>query len=214
MAPLVPSGPGRGTMLLADISGYTAFLRAVAQAHAADMAAGRFVPEAYPLLASLLDGIVERIAPPFAISKLEGDAVFSLAADDELRLRGPSFLACLATCYEAYRARLEAARDLMTCTCDACSSIGGLDLKFVLHHGEYIIQSIAGHQELLGPDVTVAHLLMKNHVTDHIGRSAYALLTESAAAHLEVPLEHALPIDERYEHYATIRAYVLTLPFK
>lgn len=130
MAPLVPSGSGRGTMLLADISGYTAFLRAVAQAHAADMAAGRFVPEAYPLLASLLDDIVERIAPPFAISKLEGDAVFSFAADDELRLRGPSFLACLATCYEAYRARLEAARNLMTCTCDACSSIGGLDLKF------------------------------------------------------------------------------------
>ncbi len=214
MAPRVASGPARGTMLLADISGYTAFLRAVAQAHAADMAAGTFVPEAYPLLASLLDGIVERMAPPFAISKLEGDAVFGFATDDELRLRGPSVLACLTTCYEAYRARLEAARDLMTCTCDACSSIGGLDLKFVLHHGEYILQSIAGHQELLGPDVTVAHLLMKNHAADHIGRSAYALLTESAAAHLEVPLEHALPIDERYEHYAAVGGYVLTLPFK
>jgi hypothetical protein len=166
------------------------------------------------LLGSLLDGIVERIAPPFVISKLEGDAVFGFAADDELRLRGPSLLACLATCYEAYRTRLDAARDLMTCTCAACSSVGELDLKFVLHHGDYILQSIAGRQELLGPDVTVAHLLMKNHVTDLIGRSAYALLTESAAAHLEVPVEHALPIDERYEHYGTIRGCVLTLPFK
>jgi len=27
---------------------------------------------------------------------------------------------------------------------------GGLELKFVLHHGDYINQSIAGHQELLG----------------------------------------------------------------
>nr|MBA3630783.1 DUF2652 domain-containing protein [Actinomycetota bacterium] len=86
--------------------------------------------------------------------------------------------------------------------------------KFVLHHGEYIIQSIAGHQELLGPDVTVAHLLIKNHVTDHIGRAAYALFTESATAHLQVSLEHALPIDEQYEHYATTRAHVFTLPFK
>jgi hypothetical protein len=214
VAPRVASGRNRGTMLLADISGYTAFLRGVAEAHAADMAAGMFVPKAYPLLASLLDGIVERIAPPFAISKLEGDAVFGFAADDELRLRGPSVLACLAACYEAYRGRLEAARDLMTCTCDACVSIGGLDLKFVLHHGDYILQPIAGHQELLGPDVTVAHLLMKNHAADHIGRSAYALLTESAVAHLQVPLEHALSIEEQYEHYATIRAYVLTLPFK
>ena len=90
--------------------------------------------------------------------------------------------------------------------------IGGLELKFVLHHGEYIVQSIAGHQELLGPDVTVTHLLLKNHVADLIGRSPYALLTESAAAHLEVSLEHALPITERYEHYPMIRAYVLTLP--
>lgn len=200
--------------LLADISGYTAFLRAVTQAHATDMAAGTFVPKAYPLLASLLDGIVERITPPFEISKLEGDAVFGFATDDDLRLRGFSVFSCLTACYETYRARLEAARDLMTCTCDACSSIGGLELKFVLHHGDYIVQSIAGQQELLGPDVTVAHLLMKNHVSDHIGRSAYALLTESAAAHLEVPLENAFPIEEPYEHYATVRGYVLPLPFE
>ena len=214
VAQAVRFGPGRGTMFLSDISGYTAFLRAVAQAHAAEMAAGTFVPKAYPLLASLLDGIIERVAPPFTVSKLEGDAVFVFAPEDELHLRGQSLLDCLAACYDAYRARLDAARDLMTCTCDACSSIAGLDLKFVLHHGEYVLQSIAGHQELLGPDVTVAHLLMKNHVSDHIGRAAYALFTESAAVHLEVPLAHATPIDERYEHYATTRAYVLTLPFK
>jgi hypothetical protein len=71
---------GRGTLLLADISGYTAFLQAVAQAHAADLAVGTFVPEAYPLLTSLLDGIVERVAPPFVLSEIEGDAVFAFAA--------------------------------------------------------------------------------------------------------------------------------------
>ena len=38
------SGAGRGTLLLADISGYTAFLQAVGRAHAADMAAGRLFP--------------------------------------------------------------------------------------------------------------------------------------------------------------------------
>src|SRR5712691_9428133 len=106
---------GRGTLLLVDISGYTAFLRAVADAHAADLAAGTFVPEAYPLLTSLLDGIVERVAPPFVLSEVEGDAVFAFAADDYLDLRGPSVLACLAGCYQAYRSRLGAARDLMIC---------------------------------------------------------------------------------------------------
>ena len=205
------SGVGRGTLLLADISGYTAFLQAVGKAHAADMAGGTFIPEAYPLLTSLLDGIVERIAPPFVLSKLEGDAVFAFAAEGEMGIRGQSLVDCLTACYAAYRARVEKAAELMTCTCDACLSIGGLELKFVLHHGGYIVQSVAGHQELLGPDVTISHLLLKNHVADLIGRSAYALVTESATAHLNLPLERALPITEEYDHYAPVRAPVLTL---
>jgi Protein of unknown function (DUF2652) len=205
------SGVGSGALLLADISGYTAFLQAVAGAHAADMRAGTFVPKAYPLLTSLLDGIVERIAPPFVLSKLEGDAVFAFAAEGGLAVRGQSVVDCLTACYDAYRARLDEVSELMVCTCDACLSIGGLELKFVLHHGGYIVQSVAGRQELLGPDVTISHLLLKNHVADLIGRSAYALVTESAAAHLDIPLEHALPITEQYEHYAPVRASVLTL---
>lgn len=205
-------GASRGTLLLADISGYTAFLQAVAGAHAADMAAGRFVPKAYPLLTSLIDGIVERVAPPFVLSKLEGDAVFAFAAEGELDLRGQAVVDCLTACYEAYRARIAAAGELMTCTCDACLSIGGLELKFVLHHGEYIVQLVAGRQELLGPDVTISHLLLKNRAADLIGRSAYALVTEPAADYLDVPLEAALPITEQYEHYAPVRASVLTLP--
>ncbi len=208
----VRSGSGRGTLLLADISGYTAFLQGVARAHAAEMAAGTFVPEAYPLLTSLLDGIVEQIAPPFVLSKFEGDAVFAFGPDDDLELRGGPLLIRLNACYEAFRARVGTARDLMICTCDACSSIRGLELKFVVHHGDYVVQSIAGHQELLGPDVTVAHLLLKNHVGDLIGRQAYALFTESAADHLDVPLDHARAIEEQYEHYPTVRAFVLALP--
>lgn len=206
------SAAGRGTLLLADISGYTAFLQAVAGAHAADMAAGRFVPKAYPLLTSLLDGIVDRIVPPFVLSKLEGDAVFAFAAEGELGVRGQSVLDCLTACYDAYRSRLDEARTIMACACDACGSIGTLELKFVVHHGSYIAQSIAGHHELLGPEVTVSHLLLKNHVAELTGRSAYALVTESAAAQLDIPLERALPVTERYEHYAPVRALVLTLP--
>jgi hypothetical protein len=206
------SGVGRGTLVLADISGYTAFLQAVGAAHAADMAAGTFVPKAYPLLTSLLDGIVERIAPPFVLSKVEGDAVFAFSPQGELRLRGQAVVDCLNACYEDYRTRLDEVSELMVCTCDACLSIGGLELKFVLHHGEYIVQSVAGHRELFGPDVTISHLLTKNHVAELIGRSAYALITEQAATHLDVPLESARPIMEHYEHYAPVQARVLPLP--
>jgi Protein of unknown function (DUF2652) len=204
-------GVDRGTLLLADITGYTAFLQAVGAAHAADMAAGTFVPKAYPLLTSLLDGIVEQVAPPFILSKLEGDAVFAFGPQGELGVRGQAVVDRLTACYKAYRARLDEARDLMTCTCDACLSIGGLELKFVLHHGEYIVQSVAGHQELLGPDVTISHLLLKNHAADLVGRSAYALVTDPAATKLDIPLDGTLPITEEYEHYPPVRASVLAL---
>ena len=60
--------------------------------------------------------------------------------------------------------------------------------------------------------MTISHLLFKNHVADLIGRSAYALVTEPAVAHLGIPLERTLPIAEQYDHYAPVRACVLTLP--
>lgn len=204
-------GMERGTLLLADISGYTAFLQSVGDAHAADMAAGTFVPTAYPLLTSLLDGIIEQVTPPFTLSKVEGDAVFAFADEGGALPRGEELFRCLTGCYGAFRSRLDEARTLMLCDCDACGSIDGLDLKFVLHHGNYVVQPVAGHPELLGPDVTISHLLLKNHVADLIGRSAYALVTERAAAELAVPLERSVSITERYEHYAPVQARVLVL---
>jgi hypothetical protein len=211
---MVQPGPGRGTLLLADISGYTAFLQAVGLAHGEEMAAGTFMPEAYPLVTTLLDGIVQRITPPFVLSEVEGDAVFTFAAESDLELRGSALLGCIAECYEAYRAHLDAARDRMACTCDACLSIGGLELKFVVHHGGYVVQFIAGKPRLLGPDVTVAHLLLKNHVRDLVGHVAYVLLTASAVDHLDVSVEDALVVTEEYDHYPAIHGSVVTLPLR
>jgi class 3 adenylate cyclase len=207
----VRPGAGRGTLLLADISGYTAFLEAVGGVHGEEMRDSGVVPAAYPLMTSLLDGIVEKIVPPFILSKFEGDAVFAFAPDGELALRSVQLLACLNACYAAFLDRLADTRELMWCSCAACSTLSGLDLKFVLHHGEYVALSIAGHEELLGPDVTIAHRLMKNHAAALVGGSAYALLTEAAAGHSEVPLDDALPLTEEYEHVAPIRAYVFRL---
>lgn len=165
----------------------------------------------YQAADSLLDGIVEKIAPPFTLSKLEGDAVFAFAADDERSPRGRELSDCLNGCYAAYRARVDEPRELMICDCNACRSIGELELKFVLHHGNYVVQPVAGRPELLGHDVTVAHLLLKNHAAELIGSSAYALVTEAAGERLEVPLDGSLPITERYEHYPPVPARVLAL---
>ncbi|MDQ4144097.1 MAG: DUF2652 domain-containing protein [Actinomycetota bacterium] len=202
----------RGALLLADISGYTGFMQAVAGAHGEEMATMPELPAAYPLVTSLLDGIVTRLVPPFRLSKLEGDAVFAYAPSDEFESRGGSVIECIKRCYEEYRERRDEAVKLMFCNCSACERLHELDLKFVLHWGNYVVQSIAGHDELLGPDVTMAHILLKNKVSNLVGRSGYVLLTQSAAQRLEIPLNESLaPHTERLDHYPPIETYILTL---
>ncbi len=211
MAHAIEAGTASGPLLLADISGYTGFLQSVARAHREDAFADGNIPDAYGLVSSLLDGIIERIVPPFKLSKLEGDAVFAFARDEDDVPRGAAALECLASCYAAFRAQLGRAEDVWTCRCDACARVESLDLKFVLHAGDYFVQSIAGSRELIGPEVVMAHRLLKNHARDLVGHPGYALVTEAAAARLEIPAGASLEISEAYEHYAPIAARVYAL---
>lgn len=201
----------RGVFVLADISGYTRFLQDVAAAHGEEMAAMPELPAAYPLITSLLDGIVGRLVPPFRLSKFEGDAVFAYAPVEEFEHRGGAVVECMRHCYGDYRSRRDEAQRLMFCDCAACGRLHELELKFVLHSGTYVVQAIAGKEELLGPDVTMAHLLMKNNVSDAFGHPAYALITQSAAQHLDVPVDEAKPHTEQFEHYPPIGTHVFEL---
>mgnify|MGYP001819877702 CR=1 FL=1 len=197
-------------MILADISGYTGFLAAVDDAHGADFAAGA-LPPAYPLMKTFLDSIVGSLTPPFTLAKLEGDAVFAYADDADLTLRGEEVTACLRACYANFREHLRRTEDGLTCTCDACSSGARLDLKFILHHGSYVAQTIAGATELLGPNVTTAHRMLKNDVVATTGWPAYALFSQSAVDHLGVSDDRAMVLELEYEHIGPLSALVLPL---
>lgn len=200
----------RATFVLADISGYTRFLEDVGDAHGLQLELGE-TPAAYPLMTTLLESIVNKLVPPFTLAKLEGDAVFAYADEPTLEIRGPAVADCLQACYASFRDHLRRTEEGLTCTCEACSSGANLDLKFVLHHGSYVAQSIAGNTELLGPDVTAVHRMLKNEVTAITGWRAYALLTAAAADHLEVPADAGMTIDLAYEHVGRMEALVLPL---
>jgi len=133
-APTAASGP----LVLADISGYTAFLQSVAFAHRDDAFADGAVPDAYAILTRLLDG-------------------------------------------------------------------------FILHAGPFVLQEIAGQRELVGPEVVIAHRLLKSSAPELAGRSGFALVTSAAAEQLAIPLDDCAPIVESHEHYAPIDAHVFTL---
>jgi hypothetical protein len=198
-----------GALLLADISGYTGFLQGVADAHRALIVDADEPPPAYAVLSQLFDTMVTSIAPTFRLAKLEGDAIFAVADADVPR--GEALLDCLRRCYAAFRGRLALAGAEWSCTCDACARIGDLDLKFVLHHGTYVAQSIAGHEELLGPDVNLVHRLLKNHVRELVGAVPYALVTDAAVRALAVPTAGMVAAEESYDDTPTIPVHVLVL---
>ena len=200
-----------GLLLLADISGYTSFLQSVALAHQDDAFADGAAPAAYAMMSNLLDGIVGRVVPPFTLSKLEGDAVFAYATNPASVPRGPPMLDCLTECYADFRRRLSMARGIWPCWCNACSQIDVLDLKFILHAGAFVNQEIAGRRELVGPEVVMAHRLLKTGAAELVGHGAYALITVAAATRFDIPTEAAVPIVETYEHYPPISAHVFPL---
>lgn len=107
---------GRGTFLLADISGYTGFLQGVADAHRTLIVGVDEPPAAYSLMSSLLDVILTAVEPPFRLVKFEGDAVFAVGADSDFGLRGEDVLACVRACHAAFTARLGEANSLWSCT--------------------------------------------------------------------------------------------------
>ena len=203
--------PVNGPLLLADISGYTSFLQSVSVAHRDDAFVDGAVPDAYAMISDLLDGIVGRVVPPFTLAKLEGDAVFAYATDSDAVPRAGSMLGCLRDCYADFRSRLDSAHQIWTCRCDACSRIDALDLKFILHEGSFVIQSIAGGQELVGPEVVMAHRLLKTGAAALVGHAAYALITDNAVARFEVPTQGSSALVETYEHYLPVHAHVYPL---
>lgn len=152
-----------GCLLLADITGYTGYLQATELEHAQDV------------LADLLETIVETLQPVFVLSKLEGDAAFAYAAASSLN---PTMIMdTVEAVYFAFRKRLRDIDHATSCDCNACVLIPGLDLKFFLHFGEYVVRRIAGTEELTGPDVVLAHRLMKGSAGEAVQGSAYAAYT-------------------------------------
>jgi len=198
-----------GPLLLADISGYTGFLQGVADAHRALIVDADEPPPAYALLSHLLDTMVRAIAPTFRLAKFEGDAIFATA--DAGTADGRAVLETLHRCYAAFRAELGAAGSQWTCTCDACARIDALDLKFVIHHGSYVAQSIAGHEEFIGADVNLVHRLLKNHARELVGAVPYALLTAAAVQELGIPTDGMVEGDEAYPDVPPVRVHVLAL---
>jgi hypothetical protein len=174
-----------GYLVIADISGYSAYLATTELEHSPQV------------LAELLELIVQHLQPPLQLSKIEGDAVFVHARKGTF-LRGETLLEVIENTYVAFRDRIKAIERTM-CDCTACRRSPTLDLKFVVHQGRYRMHRVAGNDELVGKDVALAHRLLKNGVGDQTGWRGYALLSLEALRSLGLAPEGVHRSTERYD---------------
>ncbi len=138
-------------LVLADISGYTSYLAQTELEHAQE------------ILTDLLTTIVDQFKQALTISKLEGDAVFANVNESNLP-NGERLLELIESTYFVFRRRRDMCERQTTCTCRACANIPSLDLKFFVHHSDYIVQNISGIRELVGSGINLIHRLTKNHM--------------------------------------------------
>jgi uncharacterized protein DUF2652 len=155
--------PESGFLVLADISGFTAFVTGTELEHGA------------LITGTLLERVMSELSPPLEIQEVEGDAVFALGPDEALgdTTELPGLFADAFTGFK--RVQSELAGD-ESCTCRACRGVPSLDLKLIVHHGRFVRQDVGGRPRVAGPDVILVHRLLKNS----LGRDAYLLLTASA----------------------------------
>jgi len=184
-----------GYLVLADISGFTSF---VAQTE---------IDHAHLALSFLLETIMEKLSSLLTIFQLEGDAVFAYAEESQLQ-EGKSLLELIDQTYLAFREKALALYAGATCPCRACKALPTLDLKFLVHHGEFIIRQVAGVQHLLGTDVNLIHRLSKNHVSESTGWRGYALFTNQGLEHMQTDKASFIQQAESYEHLGEVETYV------
>lgn len=178
------SGTVEGPLVIADISGYTAFIADTELEHSRE------------ILSELLETLIVAM-PQLRVAQLEGDAVCFVGG-----VTGTALLGWIEECFLGFHRRLRDIKTASTCTCRACSTVGGLTLKLVAHHGEYSWHRVGAVEQLVGTPVNVVHRLLKNHIPSH----EYLFATDAVLARLtDDARAQFVPHAESYEHVGEIR---------
>jgi hypothetical protein len=190
--------PERAVLLIADIGGYTEYMRS----HRMSLA------HAEVNTARLLGKVIDA-ARGFDLIEIEGDAAF-LSRQVDTAQRDAAISEITQAAVGMHRAfhleRQHVATNL--CPCDGCVQAGNLKLKFVAHVGEVATQRIKQRRKLVGIDVILVHRLLKNPVE----APEYVLFTEELyrtdKAALPDPVHE---ISQDVEGIGSVRAYFVEI---
>jgi hypothetical protein len=145
---------GRALLVIADIGGYTEYMRS----HRMSLA------HVQVNTARLLEKVVDA-ARDFDLIEIEGDAAFLSRRADTLD--GDATIAATTQAAVSMHRAFHLERQYVAtnlCPCNGCAQADNLKLKFVAHVGEVATQTIRQQRKLVGIDVILVHRLLKNPV--------------------------------------------------
>lgn len=189
----------RALLVLADIRGYTRFMRL----HRMNLAHSQDITR------RLLEAVVDA-APELELVEIEGDAAFLYRADAEGGDDASPGVALPLTLamHQAFHSRQQWMIDRNICACDACRQIGRLQVKFIAHVGEIASQTIRGRTKIVGVDVIAVHRMLKNPVPV----PEYMLMSELLYEQCEPELQiQAVRVELELEGLGSMTSYFVDL---
>ena len=121
----------------------------------------------------LIDAIIKAVGDDYDVAEIEGDAVLLIR-------KGPAPSGseleqiCLKI-FNAFHFQRMWMQQHAICPCAACVSIANLTLKFVAHHGAVAEMKVGRFVKQSGPEMIIAHRLLKNSINSN----EYLLITEN-----------------------------------
>jgi hypothetical protein len=183
----------RALLLLADIAGYTEFMRL----HRLNLAHSQEITQR--LLESMLDAV-----PALRLIEVEGVALFLSGPHGTRR----ELMASALAMYRAFHTKQQWMVSHNLCVCDACRRIGKLNVKFVAHLGEVVAQRIRNTEKLVGVDVITVHRMLKNDVP----AAEYVLMSEPLYEGLEPQIRgRAERLEQDLEGIGRMQLYFVKL---
>ena len=175
------------TILIPDISGFTEFMTTTELTHSTHA------------INILIDAILNAIGEEYEVSEIEGDAVLLIKKGV-----APSKKEIIDSClriFNAFHFQRKWMQQHTVCPCGACQGIINLTLKFVAHHGPLAEIKVGRFVKQSGPEMIVAHRLLKNSINNN----EYLLMTEKL---LQQATDIAEPVEmewaSSYEEYSSI----------
>ena len=143
-----------------DISGFTKFVQETEAEHSQH------------IISELLELLIDQNTIDLQLAEIEGDALFYYKFQDVLNK--DILLEQARNMYRAFHKHLQEYENNRICNCGACRTAPKLELKFIIHGGDFDFIKVKDFKKPHGTSVIKAHRLLKNNV----GSDEYVLISE------------------------------------